>query len=119
MESTYGRGTSIGAADPRQINIRELADSIDQTLKTFTKESELDQRMQSLTEVIGEGAKFGYTIFTQPSEWRFEWKSTRLPGHSHAQEFVVFPAFCKLTDDKAQLLSAPEIRDPAIVSKDI
>lgn len=104
--------------DPRQINIREVADAIDQILKPFAKESELDQRMQSLTELICEGAKFGYTLFTQPSEWRFEWRPTRPPGHSHGPEFVVFPAFCKVTDDRGQFLPMPEVRDPAILCRD-
>lgn len=119
MESAYGRGTSIGSADPRQINIRELADSIDQLLKPFGKETQSEQRLQSLTEVIGEGARFGYTLFTQPSEWRFEWKSARPSGYGQAHEFVVFPAFCKVVNDSGHLLSAPEIRYPAVISRGV
>lgn len=118
MESAYGRGTSIGSADPRQINIRELADSIDQILKPFGKENQAEQTLQSLTEVICEGARFGYTLFTQPSGWRFEWRSTMSSGYDQAQEFVVFSAFCKIVDDSGHPLSAPEIRDPAVVTRD-
>ncbi|KAM0721114.1 hypothetical protein Q7P37_003400 [Cladosporium fusiforme] len=119
MEPTYGNSADISPTDPRQINIRELADTINQILQPFVKESELDH-MQSLTAVICEGAKFGYTVFTQPSEWRFEWTSTRPPGHSHAPEFVVFPAFCcKVADDNGHFLPVPEVRDSAVVSRGI
>lgn len=67
--------------------------------------------------MISQGAMFGYTVFSQPSTWKFEWaasSSSRSGGGGAGvtmatEEIVVFPAFVKVGDEKGQRLKSPVV----------
>ena len=109
MEPTYGKGTAISRNDPRQINIGELTKKLGQIMHTITGPGEDEQDFHRLARLIGEGAVFGYHLFTQPSEWTFDWSWPR-PGRT--LDLVLFPALLKVSDDQGHILRAPELKAP-------
>lgn len=108
MEPTYGRLSAVGTNDPRQVNIRELAKKLLEVLQTLLKSNDNELRLRNLTQLLGEGATVGYTSFTQPSEWAFDWTISRQSNNS---ELMVFPALLKVTDDQGQILPVKELRE--------
>ena len=109
MEPTYGRGTVISRNDPRQVNIGELMKRLGQIVQAITGNSNEERDVYQLAHLIGEGAIFGYHLFTQPSEWTFDWSWPR-PGRT--LDLVLFPALLKTSDDQGHILSAPELKAP-------
>lgn len=114
MEETYGRTFDVSENDPRQINIRELAAALNEVLHPLLGEDRDEQQSRDLKRIISEGAIFGYILFTQPSEWSFDWT------HSTASRgIVVFPALLKIADDHGRVLQAAEVRETVTVSAGI
>jgi hypothetical protein len=112
MEPTYGRTFDVNENDPRQINIRDLAGALHETLHFLLGEDRDEQQLRDLKRVVSEGAIFGYILFTQPSEWAFDWTST----HSQMADIVVFPALLKTADEFGRILSVPEVRESLTLS---
>jgi hypothetical protein len=113
MEPTYGRVFDVNENDPRQINIRELANALHETLHPLRSEDRDEQQLRDLKRVISEGAIFGYILWTQSSEWVFDWTRST---HSQPAETVVFPALLKTTDELGRILPVPEVRESATLS---
>lgn len=114
MEPTYGRTFDVNENDPRQINIRELAFQLNESLRPLLGgEDRLEQHLRDLKRLISEGAIFGYTLFTQPSEWSFDWTHST---HSQPADIVVFPALLKTADEFGRILPVPEVREPVTLS---
>lgn len=113
MEPTYGRTFDVNENDPRQINIRELAAALSEVLYPLLGEYRDEQQLRDLKRMISEGAIFGYILFTQPSEWSFDW--TRSTA-SQSADIVVFPALLKTADEHGRILQAPEIRESVTLS---
>jgi hypothetical protein len=110
MEPSYGRQFDVNENDPRQINIRELAGALHETLHPLIGDDRAEQQLRDLKRVISEGAIFGYILFTQPSEWAFDWtRSTP----SQSADTVVFPALLKTSDELGRILPVPEVRESA------
>jgi hypothetical protein len=109
MEPTYERGNVISRNDPRQVNIGELTKRLSQIIHTITGNGNDEQDAHQLARLTGEGAVFGYQLFTQPSEWTFDWSWPR-PGRT--LDLVLFPALLKISDDQGHILSAPELKAP-------
>jgi hypothetical protein len=110
----YGRTSDINENDPRQINMQDLANALHETLYPLRGDDRDEQQLRDLKRVISEGAIFGYTLFTQPSEWTFDW--TRSSTHSQSADTVVFPALLKTTNELGQILPVPEVRESATLS---
>jgi hypothetical protein len=110
----YGRTSDINENDPRQINMQDLANALHETLYPLRGDDRDEQQLRDLKRVISEGAIFGYTLFTQPSEWAFDW--TRSSTHSQSADTVVFPALLKTTNELGQILPVPEVRKFATLS---
>lgn len=108
MEPTYGRLPNISANDPRQVNIREMASKILEILRVFTMAIDDDIKLRDLSDLICEAATFSYTLFTQPSEWHFDWTNAR---YGNTSELVVFPALLKATDEHGHILPVKELRE--------
>jgi len=115
MEPTYGRGTAISRNDPRQINIGELANRLSQSVRAITGKGNDERHFHELVRLIGEGVIFGYHLFTQPTEWTFDWP---LPRPGRTLDLVLFPALLKTTADQGHTLAAPELKVPATLSGD-
>lgn len=104
MEPTYG-GKSIAPNDSRQHNIRELVDALDVVLRAFATGRSDNERLQNLTELLKRGARFGYTISTQPTEWAFDWDE---PQRRQTAQLVVYPALLQIADDQGRLHATPQ-----------
>lgn len=115
MEPTYGRGTAISRNDPRQVNIVELENRLSQSVRAIAAKENDERDVHELSRLLGEGAIFGYHLFTQPSEWTFDWP---LPRPGRTLDLVLFPALLKISDDQGHILSAPELKVPATLSGD-
>ena len=58
-----------------------------------------NQRAQNLEELVKRGARFGFMLFSQPTDWTFDW------GDSHARQnsnVVVYPALVQTGDDQGR-----------------
>lgn len=56
-------------------------------------------RVKDLERVISQGAQFAYTLFSQPTFFRFGWSAK-----GKLDEVIVFPALVKVGDEKGQRL---------------
>jgi len=113
MEETYGRTFDVNENDPRQINMNDLSSALHETLYHLLGGDRDEQQLRDLKRVISEGAIFGYVLFTQPSEWTFDW--TRLTQNQSA-DIVVFPALLKISDESGRILPVPEMREAVTLS---
>lgn len=100
MAGTYDHD-ALPASDPRQRNIRDLVDRLDAVLAPLAAPA--DRRRGELEEVVKRGARFAYTLFTQPTEWEFAWER---PGRERG-EWVVFPGLLRVTDEAGARLAQP------------
>jgi hypothetical protein len=101
MQRTYG-GSTIPPSDARMTNIQELVRRLDAVLVHSASSTGQDRR-SNLEELIKRGARFGYTVFSQPTEWTFDWG-----GDCNAKnELVVFPALVQVGDDEGLRLRKP------------
>jgi hypothetical protein len=107
MSPTYGT-FDVNENDPRQINIQELSGALHETLHPLIAEDRAEQQLRDLKRVISEGAIFGYILFTQPSEWAFDWTRST---HSQSADTVVFPALLKTADELGRILPMPEVKE--------
>lgn len=82
---------------------------LSQIVQAVTGNSNEERDVYQLAHLIGEGAIFGYHLFTQPSEWALDW-SWPQPGRT--LDLVLFPALLKTSDDQGHILSAPELKAP-------
>ena len=64
------------------------------------------ERVESLSAILKEAAGLGIWMFSQPSELQFQW-----PKHSEvgSNKVAVTPALVKLTDERGQSLSQPQV----------
>jgi hypothetical protein len=113
MEPTYGTRPDIDQHDPRQVNIQDLVNKLHQVMQSLSGDGVYEQDSRRLTYLICEGAIFGYKVFTQPSEWTFDWSSSR---SSQMPELVLFPALLKTTDDHGHFLPVPELKVPVTIA---
>ena len=113
MEPTYGRTFDVNENDPRQINIRDLANALHETLHHLLGEDRDEQQLRELKRLISEGAIFGYILFTQPSEWTFDWTRST---HNQSADIVVFPALLKTSDESGRIFPVPEVRETMTLS---
>ena len=106
LQSTYGI-ISNPSHDTRQTNIQELVGALNTVLMSFAPGYHGNERLQNLEELVKRGARFGYTIFSQPTGWTFDW------GGSRAKEsgaIVVYPALVQIEDDQGLRFTRGEYR---------
>jgi hypothetical protein len=102
MGPTYG-GKIIGPNDSRHHNVRTLLDALDLCLRLFAGSRPEDERLSNLAEVLKRGARFGYMLFMQPTEWTFQWTRP-----SERSKLVVHPALLQTVDDEGRPRSVPQ-----------
>ena len=103
MVPSYG-SKNILPNDPRQDNIRQLTTALDSVLRPFASAQNDRERLDNLTELVKRGARFGYLLCTQPTDWDFDWEA---PDRRQSADLVVFPALMQLADDQGRLHSSP------------
>lgn len=71
MHSTYVTN-AFSIIDSRTMNVERALEDLDTLLKVYAN-SHSDSRLSHLREVLRKGAKLAFTLFGQPSFWRFDW----------------------------------------------
>ena len=103
MKGRYD-GRVIGSNDPRARKIQVLSQQLDAVLHRFASSSGAE-RQQNLTEILKRAARFGYILFSQPTDWVFDWQ---LPRGASPDEAVVFPALVQIGDDQGERRTVPQ-----------
>ena len=98
LQPSYGN-TSIGPNDPRQRNIQELVRALDSILRPYASVQSSSERPQHLEELVKRGARFGYMLFSQPTDWTFDWND---PHARQSGNIVVYPALVQTGDDQGR-----------------
>ena len=103
LKSKYGTKT-MEHNDPRMYNINALANRLDSILRRFASAGGDEGRVQNMMELLKRAARFGLMLFTQPTEWAFDWEEAR---YQHTSEIVVFPALSQTADDQGRPIAHP------------
>ena len=65
-----------------------------------------EDRVRSLSAILKDAAGLGIWMFSQPSDLQFRWPKNSEVG---ANRIAVAPALVKLTDERGQSLSEPQV----------
>jgi hypothetical protein len=88
LHSTYV-GNAFTHFDSRTVNIERALQDLDPLLTAYALPHNVghatDARLVDLRDVLRQGAKFAFTLFSQPSFWKFDWKSDRAIAHGKAE----------------------------------
>ena len=96
MQDHYGQ-PQLSPNDPRLQHANELADALDSVLRPFASNSySHEERLSNLRSVIQRAVRYGFTLFSQPSSWDFDWGSVKEKGSNN---MVVFPELLQVTDE--------------------
>tara|TARA_R110002003_G_scaffold145_18_gene13479 strand:+ start:4689 stop:5057 length:369 start_codon:yes stop_codon:yes gene_type:complete len=114
MQSYYVR-EPFTASDSRNGGIEAALTALENVLQPYA-DSRMDfqQGRQNLEEILKRSALFAFTLFSQPSEFSFDWKVDQSvkPG-----ELCVFPALVQVSDEAGQSLSPPRPFSEAVVRR--
>ena len=70
-----------------------------------------EERVHSLVAILKDAADKGIWLFSQPSEFQFQWRKLG-PGR-----IAVAPALVKVTDERGQILAEPQVMIDLTVRK--
>ena len=70
-----------------------------------------EERIHSLVAILKDAADKGIWLFSQPSEFQFQWRKLG-PGR-----IAVAPALVKVTDERGQILDEPQVMIDMTVKK--
>ncbi|ORY18526.1 hypothetical protein BCR34DRAFT_320182 [Clohesyomyces aquaticus] len=92
MHATYVRD-AFSPFDSRTINIERALKDLDPLLHTYALFSHGDDnaRLADLRDVLRSGAKFAFTLFSQPCFWEWDWAS-EAPSRNEAK--AIPQSFC-------------------------
>ncbi|KAL8993775.1 MAG: hypothetical protein Q9169_006095 [Polycauliona sp. 2 TL-2023] len=106
LQDRYSSST-VTSSDPRNRNISEALQALDTVLHPFADQQRDDrERVQKLEDIVKRGARFGFTLFSQPSLLEFDWNSEPSAGRG---TLVVSPALTQVTDDNGRRLPRPRV----------
>lgn len=79
-----------------------------------------DQRLKNLDGIIRRASQFAVLLYSQPSLWRFDWRSSTsgaVAAGSPTPSIVVVPALLQIVSDEAEILEPPRVfTEPEIVA---
>lgn len=81
MHETYVTG-NFSNFDARGANIERALRDLDPLLEIYAF-SDSDTRVSDLREVLRKGARLAFTLFSQPTLFKFDWSSTRSKKNEH------------------------------------
>jgi len=88
LHSTYV-ANAFSHFDSRTINIERALKDLDPLLTTYASPHEAGRRdhtrLDHLRDVLRQGAKFAFTLFSQASFWKFDWISDRAVAHGKVE----------------------------------
>lgn len=106
LQDRYGSSTWT-ASDARTPNISEALQALNAVLRPFADEQRDERdRLQKLEEILKRGARLGFTLFSQPSLWDFDWNT---PSGAGRGVVVISPALVQVTDDNGRRLPRPRM----------
>ena len=70
-----------------------------------------EERVHSLVAILKDAADKGIWLFSQPSEFQFQWRKLG-PGR-----IAVAPALVKVTDERGQILAEPQVMIDSTIRK--
>jgi hypothetical protein len=106
LPKTYGQST-LSQNDPRLRNIIDARRSLDSILRPYAKEpSDNDERLRKLEDLLKRAARFGYLIFSQPSQWEFRWDNDQGAAR---KDLTIFPALLQVADEDGNPLQKPRV----------
>ncbi|KAL8756152.1 MAG: hypothetical protein Q9199_003129 [Rusavskia elegans] len=114
LHDRYG-SSSVTASDARNGNISEALQALNAVLSPFADEQRDDrERVQKLEEILKRGARFGFTLFSQPSLLDFDWNTPPSAGRG---TLVVSPALTQVADDNGRRLPRPRVLEEQEVAR--
>lgn len=111
LQSTYVHHP-FAESDSRNASIEAAIDDLENILLPFA-DSRMDnlQRKRNLEEILKRSAQFAFTLFSQPTTWKFDWKQEDTQSGS----LCVFPALVQATNEAGKPLRPPRPFNEAVV----
>jgi hypothetical protein len=72
------------------------------------------ERRHNLEEILKRSALFAFTLFSQPSEFGFDWKGAQ---NVKSGELCIFPALVQVSDEAGQPVAPPRPFSEAVVRR--
>lgn len=114
LQDRYG-GTTLTASDARNRNVSEALQALDAVLDPFADEQRDNrERLQKLEEILRRSARFGFTLFSQPSLLEFDWNTPPSAGRG---TLVVSPALTQVTDDNGRRLPRARVLEEQDIAR--
>lgn len=114
LHDRYGSST-VTASDARNRNVSEALQALNAVLSPFADEQRDDrERVQKLEEILKRGARFGFTLFSQPSQLDFDWNAPPSAGRG---TLVISPALTQVADDSGRRLPRPRVLEEQEVAR--
>jgi hypothetical protein len=114
MQSVYVRNP-FSAGDPRSQNINAAIDVLEGILQPYA-DSRIDntQRRRNLEEILKRSATFAFTLFSQPSSWKFDWQDEEV---FKSGSLCIFPALVQVTDENGDSVNPPRPFSEAVIRR--
>ncbi|KAL8889057.1 MAG: hypothetical protein Q9215_003597 [Flavoplaca cf. flavocitrina] len=114
LQDRYG-ATTMTASDSRNRNVTEALQALDAVLYPFADEQRDNrERLQKLEEILKRSARFGFTLFSQPSLLEFDWNTPPSAGRG---TLVVSPALAQVTDDNGRRLPRARVLEEQDIAR--
>ncbi|PVH93402.1 hypothetical protein DM02DRAFT_634595 [Periconia macrospinosa] len=115
MQSAYVRN-AFSLDDSRIHNIQGATGVLENVLRPYI-DTRMDngQRSRNLEEILKRAAQFAFTLFSQQSEWDFDWQEDQQAAN--AGSICVFPALVQNTDDNGEAMKPPRPFSEAVVRR--
>ncbi len=106
LPKIYGQ-SSFSRSDPRLPNIIHARRSLDSIFRPYAKEPfDDDERLRKLEDLLKRAARFGYLLFSQPSQWEFKWDNALGAARNG---LTIFPALLLVADEDGIPLQKPRV----------
>ncbi|KAH7071273.1 hypothetical protein BKA63DRAFT_535217 [Paraphoma chrysanthemicola] len=114
MQSSYVRDP-FSASDSRNDSIQTALAALENILQPYA-DSRMDnqERRRNLEQILKRSALFAFTLFSQPSEFEFDWKGAQ---NVKSGELCIFPALVQVSDEAGQLVAPPRPFSEVVVRR--
>ncbi|CAI6291425.1 unnamed protein product [Periconia digitata] len=115
LQSAYVRN-AFSLDDSRIHNIQGAVGVLDNVLRPYI-DTRMDngQRSRNLEEILKRAAQFAFTLFSQRSEWDFDWQIEE--QNASSEGICVFPALVQVLDEHGEVLKPARPFSEAVVRR--
>lgn len=71
-------------------------------------------RSRNLEEILKRSAQFAFTLFSQPTSWKFDWQNGQ---NVNSGSLCIFPALVQVTDENGEPLHPPRPFSEAVIRR--